>query len=349
MSITSYKLAPLALLTILSSACNGGIFSTTSATTGPLEDGVEYNFGCHNSENWVTGRFPCDVSVNGYCLYSGPDDGYHIPYVNACAVINDTENWEADDANIRAACSETCKSISIDGSHCDDENWFDIAPAGAYNKLQACSQGAQAPNNLNDFAAILEEHGADAVGELACELNSTCKDLFSDDIAYALSVPVGSRLSAAAADIHAIVSPFSEVGIDGQTHRVSGSAAYSVPACTDRSCPIYLGALDLSVEPNTQLQEFTGSDHITGGRIQLENPALGIWLPRDGSVIFPAYSLRFVGAGSQGDDTQVLDELSNLDFVNHDPVLAKLDGDVLSIEYRSETAPQTTLSVTFEP
>lgn len=349
MSISSYKLAPLALLATLSSACNGGIITTTSATTGPLEDGAEYNFGCNNSQNWVTGRFPCDISVGGYCLYSGVDDGYHIPYVNACAVINDTENWQADDATIRAACSERCKAISTEGSLCEDDNWFDIAPAGLNNELQACSQGAQAPNDLVEFAAIVGEHGADAVRELACELNSTCRDLFSDGVAYALSVPAGPRVSAAAADIHATASTSSEASVAGHKHRIFGSAAYSISTCTDRSCPIYLGALDIWVEPSTQLQGFVGSEHVIGGRVELESPTLGIWLPRDGSVIFPAYSLRFVGAASQGDEAAVLDESNRLDFVNQEPVLAKLDGDVLSVEYRSDRAPKTTLSLTFEP
>lgn len=306
------------------------VTTTTQGTNGDTDDPEEqtiptpskegiYNMACWNGN---------EVNWSGQL-----DKSHYIPdFVHACAKYEmtedtpttgngDVDNWEA---SVRAACTRHCKKISFwENYHCEDAGWTKIEPAAGV--WQKCA--SEADLDIDLIETVLGSGAAKSVLDLPCELAFTCEDYL--DVSERMGLWTGSsatvRLSADTL-VQTVANGASSVGLGPDTTAMAGSAAFTATSCGAGACPFYLAQFDLTqtMSWDVTVAPLPGepaklTKRVTALQLGLKQPALGVWLPGSGDVIFPPDSLLLRAQATLAGPTNDYGENGSHDLLYSNP------------------------------
>ena len=283
-----------------------------------------------------------------HCMNDNGDNYHHVynataphipprlqiapPWYDACIFLDPgdeedpTEGGNGWESLARETCALICQKTNVGlwdpmtqkelyPAHCDPALWTDVEPQfNSYkNSWYTCPKETHLLNYLL-IESVLGSTVAEAVENLPCDLRDDCADYLDFDERSGLWTPstVGVRYTA---DILLESDPGeSSVALLGGTdHDLEGHAAYTAVPCGEDACPFYLAQLDLEAVSSIGVTVTYGSGAglsktISDLSIALDQPALGIWVPSSGDVIFPAGSLKMRVEGSISGPTDTYGE-----------------------------------------
>jgi hypothetical protein len=277
---------------------------------------------------------PCDFDNWGDDIYhfkcSNDTDniweanGFHGPYINVCKKLAPNNPDPTDgswQSSAKEACSAHCNKLADQNGVvgvCEDENWYAVEATYNGNCIyRRCQE--ETPGLLYTLIeSVLGLAAAEDAEDLPCDLAFDCDEYLSPEAANALWTEpvVGVEQTADTAVVTTTGSQLYVLGAGqgtGTTEPLTGEAAFTATSCGADACPFYLAQYELegtSVSFNFTFaigaMQFTKT--ITGLTIQLEQPALGLWLPGSGDVIFPSGSLQFRVSGTLSGTPQISGE-----------------------------------------
>lgn len=266
-----------------------------------------------NFENWGQAiyHFKCDNNTNNY-WETTPQVPYHGPHINVCFELHPADPTETWQSKAMQACSDNCAALAdrngfdtenYDEGQCAKENWSDVDPTGLNCMWDWCTE--ETPGlNFDLIESVLGFQEAADAQDLPCDLAFDCSDFLDPAAATALWTEPYSGVEQTA-DTLMISSAASELYVigagqgTGTTEDLTGAAAFTATSCGADACPFYLAQYELegtSSSFNVTLTPGSAGSltkTISGFSLQLAQPALGMWLPSSGDVIFPSASLRF--------------------------------------------------------
>lgn len=255
-------------------------------------------------------HFKCVNNTNNYWEHDQEtaDPG---PYINACVEVNPgeddpTEGWRG---TVKDACTAHCNYLAGQTSHvCDNANWSNVVPTPA--SIGEPCLWYVCPNetpflNFDLIESVLGSQAAVDAEDLPCDLAFDCHGYLTLGAATALWTEPRAGVEQTAGTSVATVSGSQLYVIGagqgtGTTEPLTGEAAFTATSCGGAdACPFYLAQYELEGTSSNFNVTFAlpggGSltKTISGLSIQLAQPALGMWLPNSGDVIFPTVSLEF--------------------------------------------------------
>lgn len=278
-------------------------------TTGEACEFEDYNPGVYSVRCENAGVVdPASMLTVKNTASIGPGSGtagegeYYMPYVDACADIDPQGDPEILDSGIRAACTIVCGDVGFLPKICLDSRWSSVSM-----KWKAPCQAQTCPNasQLLDFDLIEDFLGpaaAEDAMDLPCDLPFDCIEYLSAlEISGMYTEPTVNLGETASIQL---VANSEKTGMrilgfnqspPGTGVPLSGYASLTATSCGADACPFYLAQFDLAASSPFAVTLDYSSTTITktlaGFTIGLDHPALGLWLPATGDVIFPTNSL----------------------------------------------------------
>jgi hypothetical protein len=297
-----------------------------------------YSFQCQN-----------DNLVNFHTDFNG-NKKYDDPY-QGCLNWNPATATQAAWDAAKSSCSYHCYDISSyknssdpsqqglkwegDGAgtnyQCAEANWTDVDLWPNHPCAVPTSE-----LNLGPVLAALGPAAATAAAQLPCDLSFDCSS-YLDFLANEAMWTAPGRGVRYTADVLTESVTASVSLLNAPAEDLVGQAAYSPTYCGAAACPFYLAQMDLTALTSMRVNYSDGTTSVwktlSGLTIGLEEPALGMWLPATGDVIFPPNSLGVrVDVSLSGTDVAG-ENGSHSNFVPlPDYVFGTLDGDRLTIE-----------------
>lgn len=292
---------------------------------------------------------PPEVNAWKYDCWNGNADNYFWRPVGSAAfqdfpnplqpcveVEPGSTGWEAA---VRAKCSSYCQSLNwnnLGAAVCEDENWSSVEP---WEPHQMCPVPT-ALMDFDDIETVLGSAAALDAEDLACDLSSSCIELLDKDAMYGMVMPPTSNVrDTADVLMETDTAQVSEVVLLGDDAALVGQAAYTALSCAEDACPFYLAQFDLEATSSLIVSLVYGSTPLTKAvsdlEIGLARPALGMWLPDSGDVIFPPYSLAVRVSATLSGSPNPFGENGPHDtvFGINQYVYGTLDGGVLSLSH----------------
>lgn len=261
-------------------------------------------------EKWDENEYQFDC-VNDTSNYAFNGVEYAtIDLMTVCIPLNPQDDYEDD---VKEACSARCKEIAqpfmtLYDHNCEDEHWSDLLIGWKKEAPGECLPKTCSPDqyslDIDQIENVLGLSAAEAAQDLPCDLGFDCQDYLDSDEILGLWTEHWGAGVASSADEH--VSTANSTGAsavyflgEGQSiwslQTLSGDAAYTATACGYDACPFYLAQFNLSTtssfDATFDYAMTTTTKTVDDFTVSLKRPALGIWLPSTGDIIFPNNSL----------------------------------------------------------
>jgi len=144
--------------------------------------------------------------------------------------------------------------------------------------------------------SVLGSAPASDAADLPCDLADDCSDYLDVQEKEGLwTMPDANTRYSADVQLESDIGQSSIAGL-GSSITMEGHAAYTATACGSDACPFYLAQFEMLAPSASTVSIPNGSTPIvktvSSLSIELEQPALGLWLPASTYVIFPSETLR---------------------------------------------------------